>query len=315
MLDKFTHLFRFQAIVEEGSMHKASARLNLTQPALTRSIAILEEGFGRALLERHARGVRLTPFGARVLSTTKRLNRYWEIADQEMRAHPTEQRMALRLGVGPIWRSGLIGPVFEAVRQRHPNFLVEIFPLREDQALSDLNEGRLDAVLGGTRVDPREHPQLISRDLLDITVQITAREGHPIFARLQGADKDAERAVLDYPWIIYSEMALYADDSDRSISDRYGREPDVWMKSANLMTVLTTMQRSDSLCMLSDLAVSSMAEPRILPVPIDLRRKRIPVGLIHRKELLDWALMRDFHDLCCEHLGTPRLDAPLSPTP
>uniref|UniRef100_UPI003101AF82 helix-turn-helix domain-containing protein n=1 Tax=Neorhizobium sp. EC2-8 TaxID=3129230 RepID=UPI003101AF82 len=56
MLDQITHLFRLQAIVEEGSLRRAAERLNLTQPALSRSLAQLEAHFGRPLLERHARG-------------------------------------------------------------------------------------------------------------------------------------------------------------------------------------------------------------------------------------------------------------------
>lgn len=298
MLDKFTHLFRFQAIVEEGSMHRASARLNLTQPALSRSIAILEESFGRPLLERHARGVRPTPFGERVLNNTLRLSRYWEIADRELMSDPSQQRVSLRLGIGPIWRSGLLASVFEEMRRRHPEILIEIAPLMENRAVSDLNDGKLDAVLGGTRIDRREQPLLVNHDLLNINFHIVAREDHPIFERLAQRGPSAERSILDYPWIIYSEMALYADDSDRSISDRFGREPDVWMKSSNLMTVLTTLQRSDSLCVLSDLAVASAAQPRLVPVPVNLRRKQIPVGLIYREEMKDWPLMQDFISLC-----------------
>ena len=60
MIDQFSHLHRFVAIAEEGSRHRAAARLNLTQPALPRSIGQLAAGFGRPLLERHARGARLT---------------------------------------------------------------------------------------------------------------------------------------------------------------------------------------------------------------------------------------------------------------
>ncbi len=312
MLDKFTHLFRFQAIVEEGSMHRASARLNLTQPALTRSIAILEKGFGQPLLERHARGVRPTPFGDRVLKNTMRLNRFWEIADRELRSEPADAQVLLRLGIGPAWRTGAMAPVFNEMRKRYPKLLIEISPLREERALADLNEGRLDAVLGGARIDPREHPHLMSRDLTTITIQIVAREGHPIFAQLAEGGAAAERCVLDYPWILYSEIALYADDSDHSISDRYGREPDIWMKSANLMTVLSTLQRSDSLSFLSDFSISSVAEPQIRAVPIDLRRRKIPLGLIHRTELSDWDLMRDFLELCQTQFGTAP-DLPVQP--
>lgn len=297
MLDQFTHLFRFQAIVEQGSLRRAGEQLNLTQPALSRSLALLEASFGRQLLERHARGVRPTPFGERVLATARRMNRQWDIAQGELRQDPAEQRVALRLGVGPIWRSGVLTPVYEEMRRRHPSLLLEISALREGSALSDLDEGRLDAVLGGTRVDRREHPHLMRHRLTDITVQITAREGHPVFGQLKPGDRDSEAALLDYPWIAYTEMALYADTGDYSISDRLGREPDFWMKSSNLLTVLTTVQRTDSLCILSDLMVGSMREPRLVALPLDLRRKLIPLGLIHREELADWELMQDFLSL------------------
>lgn len=297
MLDYFTHLFRFQAIVEQGSLRRAGEKLNLTQPALSRSLALLEASFGRQLLERHARGVRPTPFGERVLATAMRMTRHWDIAQGELMQEVAEQRVSLRLGVGPIWRSGVLAPVFEQMRKRHPTMLLEISPLRETSALSDLDEGKLDAILGGTRVDRREHPRLLRHRLTDITVQITAREGHPVFDQLKPGDRESERCLLDYPWIAYTEMALYADTGDYSISDRLGREPDFWMKSSNLLTVLTTVQRSDSLCILSDLMVTAMREPKLVALPIDLRRKQIPLGLIHREELANWDLMKDFLSL------------------
>ena len=53
MLDQMTHLFRLSKIVEAGSMRKASNDLNVTQPALSRSIAKLEERFGKNILIRH----------------------------------------------------------------------------------------------------------------------------------------------------------------------------------------------------------------------------------------------------------------------
>ena len=84
MLDIVTHLFRLQAIVEESSLRRAAARLNVTQSALSRSLAQLEAYFGRPILERHARGVRPTPFGERVLSESLRLQRQWTISEQSL---------------------------------------------------------------------------------------------------------------------------------------------------------------------------------------------------------------------------------------
>lgn len=52
------------AVAEEGQMTRAARRLEVAQPALSQAIAQLEAEFGLRLLDRHARGVTLTPAGA-----------------------------------------------------------------------------------------------------------------------------------------------------------------------------------------------------------------------------------------------------------
>jgi DNA-binding transcriptional LysR family regulator len=62
----------FVAVAEEGQITRAASRLHLAQPALSQAIAQLEEGVGVRLLERHARGVRLTPPGAAFFAKAQR---------------------------------------------------------------------------------------------------------------------------------------------------------------------------------------------------------------------------------------------------
>ncbi|QYU65979.1 LysR family transcriptional regulator [Leptolyngbya sp. 15MV] len=56
-------LRNFLLIAEAPSLALAAVRANLTQPALSKQVAALEAELGVRLLERHARGVRLTEPG------------------------------------------------------------------------------------------------------------------------------------------------------------------------------------------------------------------------------------------------------------
>jgi DNA-binding transcriptional LysR family regulator len=64
---KLQDLHILMTVVRTGSMGKAAARLNSTQPAISRSIGELEHTLGVRLLDRHRQGVEPTEYGRALL--------------------------------------------------------------------------------------------------------------------------------------------------------------------------------------------------------------------------------------------------------
>ena len=60
---KLRHLNALVAVSEHGTLVRAADALSITQPAVSKTLAELENIVGRALLERTPRGVKLTPAG------------------------------------------------------------------------------------------------------------------------------------------------------------------------------------------------------------------------------------------------------------
>jgi DNA-binding transcriptional LysR family regulator len=72
-MDKLKALEYFVASVEEGSFARAARRLEISMPAVQKVVGALEHALGMTLLERGARGVRLTASGSEYLDRCRAL--------------------------------------------------------------------------------------------------------------------------------------------------------------------------------------------------------------------------------------------------
>ena len=68
-----TTLRSFVAVAESGGVTRAAGFLNLTQSAVSMQLKRLEEMLGQRLLDRSGRGVSLTPTGAQLLGSARRM--------------------------------------------------------------------------------------------------------------------------------------------------------------------------------------------------------------------------------------------------
>lgn len=147
------HLRYFVAVAEEQNITRAAARLNVSQPPLSRQIRDLEAEVGTPLLERGQRSVRLTPAGWAFLEECYPVLRQVEQATKAARAAAKGGCGELKLGYAPGPTQEFLPKLLRELRGAEKPPCVELRDLTTAEMLADVRAGRLDAALA---VLPRE---------------------------------------------------------------------------------------------------------------------------------------------------------------
>src|SRR5712675_171636 len=146
---KLHDLHVLMAVVQVGSMRKAAALLNTTQPAISRSIAELEHAVGVRLLDRNRQGVAPTEYGRALLDCGVAV--FDELRQGmkkiELLIDPTVGD--IRVGANEVIIGGLLPTVFSRLRRQYAGIAMHVMPLATvSQQYRELRERKIDLFLG-----------------------------------------------------------------------------------------------------------------------------------------------------------------------
>lgn len=304
MLDRTNLLLRFKSIAEAGSLRRAADVLNITQPALSRSLHQLEEHYGQPLFERHARGIRPTIFGQKLLSTVSRLRRDWELAEQELMTPGSPINGVLKIDAGPLWAAVTLPVIATRFQELFPNIALEIGFLSGDNGINALLNGELDIVFGGLpRLEPG-YPEIVAHHFTTVNDRVVARDNHPIHQRAA----DDYGALLEYPWITFLPNPLFASVALHSVVERTGSMPDVKVKSASLFAVIRLLQEGNYLCILPDAFAAGVSGRPLKQAPIVLSKSTSRSGALYRKNIANYEPLRALMDMCAAYFADVKTD-------
>lgn len=170
----------FKVIAEEEHFGRASTRLRIAQPALSRQVKLLEAELGLDLFERLPRGVRLTAAGATFLGHCTTILHSLGQAVTATKAVAAGSQGVLRLGFIEVaaW-SGLIPETLRIFRRRYPAVRLELSAMPSASQLIALTDGTLDA---GFLYNPPDDPALVSLPMAAHGLMLAVPAGHSLAA-------------------------------------------------------------------------------------------------------------------------------------
>lgn len=134
-------------VADLGSLNKASGRLRIAQPALSRQIRMLEEELGVRLFERHGRGMTLTEQGSAALAHARHI--LGELDDMRTAVGGPGAEIVgnVSVGLSPTVSNALSVPLVAEFRRAHPAVRVRIVTSYTGYLLDGLFRGDIDAAI------------------------------------------------------------------------------------------------------------------------------------------------------------------------
>ena len=199
----------FAALAEDPNFHRTAERLGLTQPALSRAIALLEADVGATLLERGRGGARLTAAGLSFAAGCRGVLAALDGAVLQARRIADGEAGQLVIGYTDTAMTGCLPDIVRGFRDAYPDVEVVLRQGYTNQQRRWLREGGIDvAFVTGPLVEDGHEAVEVQRDRFVAILP----EDHPLAGRssLALAELAGEPFVLGDPdhWEVYNRHLL-----------------------------------------------------------------------------------------------------------
>jgi DNA-binding transcriptional LysR family regulator len=266
------------AVIQTGSMGKAAAALNMSQPAVSKAVAYLEHTLGVRLLDRSRQGVEPTPFGRALVKRGVAMFDELRQGVQDIASLSDPTVGEIRMGGSEHTISAIYSPVIRRLSEQHPrmSFHIVVGDLR---TLSrDLEARHIDFLVSRMYRPPSEEHSV--EMLFEDPLVVVTAPNNPLTRRR----KVTLAELLEEPWTLQpheNSFGAFAMDAFRAAGYTPPR-----------ITVATTSSnlRGDMLATGRYLSMVPRywvllprRHPSLRVLPVEFPQTRLDVGIITLK--------------------------------
>jgi DNA-binding transcriptional LysR family regulator len=260
-----TKLRQLVTVARCESLTKAAEVLNISQPALSRSVAFVEDVYGVKIFDRTPQGVLVTKAGSAIVAEAQRLLRTADAFDYNVNLISSGKLGHVSFGMGPIMANTLMGKAGIALLTEGKQISFRAQTRRADYLIKALLEEDLElALIGDAHYDIPD--ELEVRPIGVLRTAAIARPDHP----LAGQTKISLAQIREFP--VASPMDLNDLPTFRPIPHSICCDDYVAMKEM--------AQRTDTICLGAAIfaqAASATGEVVILDVDIPVEQREIEI--------------------------------------
>jgi len=224
------NLSAFLAVADSGSFSRAAEQLHITQPAVSKRIALLEQQLDARLFDRIGRHVTLTEAG-RALKPRAELV-LQTLTDTRRALGKLSGQVRGRLSMATSHHIGLhrLPPVLRRFTKAYPGVALDIDFLDSEVAYDQVLRG--DVELAIITLAPQVEPPLVAATIWNDPLDFVIAPEHP----LAGRERVSLRQLADYP-AVFPGANTFTHRVVSGLFEQHGIRPDIGMSTNYLETI------------------------------------------------------------------------------
>ncbi|OID28130.1 LysR family transcriptional regulator [Acinetobacter baumannii] len=289
----------FSTLYLTKGMKNTASLLNITQPAVSSAIKLLEESLNIELFIRTPNGIRATEVCELLQQNIKRCLNIINDLPNQIANFIGNMQGTVRIGALPLIRTFLLPKAIAALANQYPRIRFLTFESAYESLVAQLRSGDIDFIVGAIR--PQEQSSdLYSQILFDENMFMVVRNKHPLLRKkIQLPD------LLDQQWILprtNSPARILLENNFKSLNLI---PPEPTVETGDLALSRGLLLESNMIAVVSEQQMKyELDQGLIKKLPFDLPQTTRQIGLIFRKNSIQSsvtkALIQSLENICKE---------------
>lgn len=239
------HLMQLAAVLSAGGVSEGAAMLGLTQPAVSRSLAMLEARVGEPLFQKGRRPLQATPLGAQLAAQGSTIINASRKASDAVQGFIKGTTGLVRVGGVPFFMDAMVSAMIGEFQNQEPEVTVQQSYLNLPEMAAALEGSQID--LGIVPIGVLDlGPGFEFREILPGRNIVACRPDHPLMRnrRLKADD------LTTFPWVAPLPGSPLMSDLQMILMSIGMSDLNVRYSGGSLMSVINYLVATDALAVL-----------------------------------------------------------------
>ena len=216
---RLRHLHTFVAVAQQGTLGRAAETLNLSQPALSKTLNELEQLTGTRLFERGRLGAQLTLVGEQFLTHAVKVLDALNSAGQALNRKEGLNNDIVRIGALPTAALGILPTVIGQFHKQQKDITLQVATMNNTMLLAGLKSGEIDIGIG--RMSDPELMSGLHYELLFLeSLKLVVRPGHPLLQETVTLSR-----VMEWPVVVSPKGTVPRQNAEALLQSQGCKRP------------------------------------------------------------------------------------------